>query len=142
MRRTTKNNAGFTLIEVLIVVVVIGILASIAYPSYMESVRKSNRTDAKAGLSDVAQRLQRCFTAYNVFNHTACGVAASVTGGSTVASSEGFYTIAGTITAATFVLTATPVAGTAQAGDARCQSFTLDQAGRRNATGTDPGRCW
>lgn len=140
--RIKKYSSGFTLIEVMIVVVVVAILASIAYPSYMESVRKSNRTDAKAGLSDMAQRLQRCFTAYSAFNHSDCGAASSVTGGSTLTTNEGFYAIAGTINAATFVLTATPISGTTQAGDTRCQSFTLDQAGRRNATGNDPASCW
>lgn len=58
---------GFTLIEVMIVVVLIGILAAIAYPSYQDSVRKTRRTDAKAVLSELAQFMERTYTENNSF---------------------------------------------------------------------------
>lgn len=53
------NGKGFTLIELMIVVAVIGILASIAWPNYQEYIRKSNRAVAKSFLMDVAQRQQQ-----------------------------------------------------------------------------------
>src|SRR5690554_7773304 len=59
---TRYTEKGFTLLELMIVVAVVGILAAIAYPSYMDSVRKSNRADAKAALNDAAQQMQRCYT--------------------------------------------------------------------------------
>jgi type IV pilus assembly protein PilE len=136
------RSSGFTLIELMIVVAIIGIIAGIAYPSYMESVRKSNRSDAKAELNDVAQRLQRCFTAFSSYNNAACGVAAAVTDPNTILSREGFYDISGVITATTYTLTATPVSGTVQANDTRCTTFTLNQAGVRGATGSDDTNCW
>ena len=54
-----KQNKGFTLIELMIVVAIIGILAAIAYPSYQEYVRRTKRTDAQADMMELANRLQR-----------------------------------------------------------------------------------
>ena len=53
---------GFTLIELMIVLVIVGIVASIAYPSYTRYVQKSLRTDAHAGLMQAASELERCYT--------------------------------------------------------------------------------
>jgi type IV pilus assembly protein PilE len=58
-----KVQRGFTLIELMIVVAVIGILASVAYPSYVEQIRKGNRTEGKAALMRTSQTLERFFTA-------------------------------------------------------------------------------
>ena len=54
-----NENKGFTLIELMIVVAIIGILAAITYPSYQEYVRKTKRTEAQAELLDIAQKIQR-----------------------------------------------------------------------------------
>jgi type IV pilus assembly protein PilE len=119
--KATKTH-GFTLIELMVVVAIVGILAAIAFPSYQESVRKANRTDAKASLLNAAQLLDRCFTERNAYNAAGCP---TVTG----TSQEGFYTIAfGTnppLSATTYTLIATPVAGGRQANDPRCTSFSL-----------------
>ncbi|WP_051687412.1 type IV pilin protein [Microbulbifer sp. HZ11] len=137
-----KKHKGFTLIELMIVVAIIGIIAGIAYPSYMESVRKSNRADAKATLNDVAQRLQRCFTTYNAYNHASCGVATTLDGGS-ISSGEGLYSISATsLTATAFTLTAAPVVGKSQAADSKCGSLTLTNTGIRNASGSYGADCW
>lgn len=126
---------GFTLIELMIVVVIIGILAAIAYPSFTEQVRKSRRADATGGLMDAAQRLERCFTQFNAYNNAACNIPATTP--------EGHYTITTPVLAANqFTLVATPVAGGPQAGDPRCATFTLTQAGVRTATGTLGNDCW
>lgn len=58
---------GFTLIEVMITVVIIGILASIAYPSYQEFVKRGNRTEGQAFLSEVAARQERYFAQNNEY---------------------------------------------------------------------------
>ena len=138
-----KKQAGFTLIELMIVVAIIGIISAIAYPSYQESVRKSNRADGKAALNDVAQRLQRCFTAYSSYAHASCAIGQTLSGGGSVNSGEGMYTItASALTATTFSLTAAPVTGTTQAGDTKCASLTLNQAGVEGATGTLGADCW
>ena len=58
LARPWRISRGFTLIELMIVVAIVGILAGIAYPSYMDHVRKGNRAKAQAFLMDVAQRQQ------------------------------------------------------------------------------------
>ncbi|WP_444908670.1 type IV pilin protein [Microbulbifer sp. TRSA005] len=140
-----KKNRGFTLIELMIVVAVIGIISAIAYPSYMESVRKSNRAEAKATLNDVAQRLQRCFTAYSSYNNDNCAVKGEITGGKTLNSENGYYSISGALTTTTFTLTAATVSGSVQGGDSDCANFTLNQAGGKSAKDNSSkaaGNCW
>ncbi|HRL95417.1 MAG TPA: type IV pilin protein [Pseudomonas sp.] len=134
----SRGARGFTLIELMIVVAIVGILAAIAYPSYMDYVRKGNRTDAKTALLQVAQTLERCFTQYSAYNNANC----SVLNAGTVNSAEGFYTVGVVSDATTYTLTATPVAGRAQAGDAKCATLTLNNLGVKGATGTALTECW
>ena len=62
-----KRQSGFTLLELMIVLVIVGILASIAIPSYRDSVRKSNRRAAQAVLMDIANRERQYFIANRAF---------------------------------------------------------------------------
>ncbi|WP_312960342.1 type IV pilin protein [Stutzerimonas nitrititolerans] len=62
MAPTQKSSAGFTLIEVMIVVAIIGILAAVAYPSYQEHVRKAKRADAQTALMELSQFMERHYT--------------------------------------------------------------------------------
>jgi type IV pilus assembly protein PilE len=57
-----KKETGFTLIELMIAVAVVGILASIAYPSYIDHVRKSRRADAQGALMGLSNAMERFFT--------------------------------------------------------------------------------
>ena len=137
--RTNQSTSGFTLIELMIVVAIIGVLAAIAVPMYGSYVEKSRRTDGKAKLMQVAQSLERCFTTLSAYNNNNCDV---VTGGAVAdVSDENFYAVtATTLTSTSFTLTATPQ--NAQANDTDCTTLTLDHLGQRAATGANSGECW
>lgn len=139
MRNQYTRNVGFTLIEVMIVVAIIGILAAFAYSSYQGQVMRSNRSDAQATLNDTAQRLQRCYTTYSAYDNDNCQVYSQLTtGASKIESPEGFYEI--TISddsATTYTLTATAVAPP-QTGDTACDNeMTLTHRGQQA-----PEECW
>ncbi len=130
-----RKHSGFTLIELIIVVAIIGFLMTIAYGYYTDSVISSNRTVGRAALQDAMGTLQKCKTLYGSYNHANCSYA-------NFTSESNFYNITVARTATTFTLTATPVAGQAQAGDAYCTSLTLTNTGLKGGTGTDPAECW
>lgn len=135
-----KKNKGFTLLEVMIVVAILGVLAAMAYNSYLNQVVTSNRTDAKSALNDVAQRLQRCYTTYGAYNDEDCGVFGDLDGGGSIDSSEGLYEITGNVTETQYTLTATPVEPP-QTGDDECAGanrMTLNNTGRRGGG----AQCW
>ena len=139
---------GFTLIELMIVVAIVGILSAIAYPSYAEYIRKGHRADARAGLLQAQQWLERASTATGVYpvSGSAPDYALPSTltwaGDTTKRYTIGFQ---GAPTTATFTLVATRKAGGPQATD-RCGDFTLTNTGIRNivnyAAGTTATECW
>ena len=159
-----QHAPGFTLIELMITVAVVGILAAIAYPSYQDSIRKSRRADAKSALLDAAHRQERFFTENNQYTSVlvapggcigaACGLSLPA-----ATTTDGYYTLtlnapvnaAGRIS--TYTLTATPVAGKSQAHDSSCEAFTLNHLGVKcikngakcsniAANKADVAQCW
>lgn len=112
----------------MIVVTVIGILASIAIPSYQEYVRRGYRAEARAGLLQAAQWMERAMTATGVYP-----TAAELGSTALVTVPSGTYGIAASArTNATYTLTAT--ARNSQVGD-KCGNFTLGHDGLRGANG-------
>lgn len=136
-----QNKRAFTLIELMIVIVIVGILASIGYPSYTSYVQKSRRTDARVSLLDYTVSLEKRYTQLNRYPTAAeMGITASTK------SSEGYYLISYTQTDDTYTLTATADASGPQKDDSSCLVLTIDQLGLRKggaaAGSVSVGNCW
>lgn len=148
---TYKNSKGFTLIELMITVAIVGILAAVAYPSYTSYLAKGRRADARVQLASAQQWTERFYS--ENFNY------ATDTAGNTVTSTfniQAFSTsprvgdgtalynvnLAVAATSQAYTITAAPIAGRVMAADA-CGSFTLNSTGRRGVTGTEALlTCW
>lgn len=133
-----SRRRGFTLMELLIAVVVAGLLAAVAYPSYQQQVAKGRRTDAKQALLELSQKMERFYTERGTY----IGATLGSSGLYPAASAGGFYDLS--ITSQTldaFTVKATPKG--AQAGDA-CGSFTYNQVGEQGVTSANQtaAKCW
>lgn len=136
MRR--RYQAGFTLIELMIVVVIVGVLTAIAYPSYQQSVLRSSRADAQADMLELTQWLERRYTVNGVYPDPA---AVPLPFATSPRSGAARYNLALNVPAGgqTFVLTAIPAA--AQAQD-RCGTLTMNQQGVTTPATTPALTCW
>jgi type IV pilus assembly protein PilE len=148
MKSSLTRMAGFTLMELMIVVAVIGVLAGIAYPSYSNYVLRANRSEAQAMLNDAAARQERYYAQNYAYITTTADLGklgmrnTTGTGSSTAVKSDtGKYALSVGSTN-TYTLTATPQG--AQTGDTKCGNLTLDAAGTKgaSATGAVVADCW
>jgi type IV pilus assembly protein PilE len=154
-----RAQLGFTLMELMVTIAIIGILASIAIPSYQDSVKKSRRADVKAVLLGLANAMERHFTEKNTYCHVAtggatvaaCGAAGNDTGtpdagvlGFTIPNATTtFYTVTiSAVAPSSYTLQAVPAG--AQTGD-KCGNFILEHTGEKkvaNSTSTPATDCW
>jgi type IV pilus assembly protein PilE len=152
--------AGFTLVELMIVIVIVAILAAIAIPAYQHEIQESRRTEARTAILDLAAREQRFFATNNTFtnNFANLGYAAVGSNPASVTVGSGYYQVAinvpatapdpnsGNLAPPSFSITATPAAGSPQLSDTACASFTVDSAGyqsaQNSATADDTATCW
>lgn len=137
---------GFTLIELMVVVAIIGILASIAYPSYLDHIQRTGRTDGKAKLAEILSAQERFYSQNQRYTTDLSSNAGLGYGANPIPSTEGRYTIsaaacAGGVIANCVVLTATRAGP--QLADTKCGNLSIDSRGTRGSTGTDPvDNCW
>jgi type IV pilus assembly protein PilE len=141
---------GFSLIELLTAVMIVGILASIAIPTYTSQVRKSRRTEARTALLDVASREERLFSTTNAYSNAPADIGYGAAGTTfPMAIGSGYYNVNVTVAAgppAGFTVTATPVSGKGQDKDTQCASFSVDEAGRQtskdSSANDSSANCW
>lgn len=138
-----RDERGFTLVELMIVLVVVAILTTVAYPSYSEYVVRSKRTEGKAALLDAAQAVERHFTNHNTYPSDLAAAGVRTFSGDNA--SDASYTIAiaagatGSL-ASSFTLTATPTNGHA---DPKCGNLSVNQLGVKGETGSlTAAECW
>lgn len=154
MRKLKGTQKGFTLIEMMVVIVIIGIIAALAYPSYQRYIMRAHRVDARNMLQEIAQRLEQNFSATRRYDQdnkstpdtiddamlAAWGMSQSPSSG------DVRYNISFSVvpTETTYTLQAVPVG--AQADD-ECGTFTLNQSNLKTADGEGgraeiSRRCW
>lgn len=141
-----RPSKGFTLIEVMIVVLIISILAALAYFNYGKYAFRARRADGKEWLARVASAQERFYTNFNVYATSLTGGPPTGLGFAAATSEKGYYTVATangpTGDTQSYQLTATPVAGSAQAGDA-CSTLVINNQNKKTATGPqNNGPCW
>ena len=139
-RNTMTKELGFTLIEVMITVVIVAILASVAVPSYMSSVRDSRRADAKQALLAAAQTMESFYAMNMTYVGSSTGTTPTIfTTKVPKDGTERYYTLSFTAAPTAFGYTLQAVPQGSQAGD-RCGTLSLNRTGATSAaSATD---CW
>ena len=137
------RKSGFTLIELMVVLLIVGILGAVAVPSYRQYVIRSHRTEAKTALLRLAANQERHYLQNNTYTDDlqALGFATGV-------SDNGVYTLSVPIAdATTYQAVAVPTPGGGTSGldmrqDEACVQYTVDAAGQRLAFPDPDGTCW
>lgn len=133
------RRAGFTLVELMIVLIVLGILVGVAVPSYQNYVIRANRTEARAALLEISQNLERCFTRFNRYDHANCTLNPAPP---YLTPNKAYQIQIPQRTQTAFTVEAVPQ-GRQAARDTLCGVFRINQAGQRTVTGSGtPRDCW
>ena len=145
---TRSREHGVTLLELMVVIVIIGIMATVAIPSYRSYLLRAQRTDATGALLRIAAAQEKFYLQNNRYATEAERASAPPAGLGIPATEHGYYQLAidNDDTSLDFTATATVIGGGAQDKDAACRAFTINQAGARTATNSadasNTAQCW
>jgi len=141
LRSMLKCQPGFTLVELMVTVAILGIISAVAYPGYTQYVLRANRAEVGAILLETVQFLEQNYTTANRYDQTSAGVdivLPYLTSPKTGTTKYNITAAYGAAPAQTFTLSAAPAG--VMTGDA-CGTYTLDNAGIQGSGGT-PAECW
>jgi type IV pilus assembly protein PilE len=161
-QQAARSSGGFTLIELMVVVVIASILISIAVPSYMTQIRQSRRTEAKTAVLDAAGREERFFsTNASTYTATAANLGYNGLGAANPVGSGYYYLLVcspansncapglnmpNPPAAPSYTIVAVAAAGQSQVNDTQCGMFAVDSIGQQYAVTTAAAQntayCW
>lgn len=145
--RQHREVGGFTLIELMVAVVIVALIAAIAYPAYRKTLLKSRRSDAKVSLMQFAQEFEQCYAQYGTYDPSKITACPPVESGTPKVSQDGYYTISvSNLGSGTYTLSATPTSKGGQDDDTTCSKFTINQTNDETASNTGgattTSTCW
>jgi type IV pilus assembly protein PilE len=138
MIQRARAAAGFTLIELMIVVAVVAILAAIAVPAYQEHIVKTRRATGAGCMMEMAQFMERFYTTNMRYDRTAGGAAVALPATQCVTETAEWYTIQlrdGATNATAYVIEAVPQ-GSQATKDTKCATIAVDQTGQKSESGS------
>lgn len=137
-----EKRQGFTLIELMVAVAIVGVLAAIAYPSYLGAVTKSARAEAKGVMFDLSQMEERYFTNNDAYLTVSAPLNQAPAGwknysGSSLSARK--YNISVAVNGSTFTISAAPANGFS---DSTCGTLTLTDDGTKGSAVGASSPCW
>jgi type IV pilus assembly protein PilE len=138
MNRLSRAAAGFTLIELMIVIAIVGLLASLSYSTYTQQVAKGRRAAARALIQDVLQHEERYYTLNNTYTVTLTDMGYPAT----LHTNGDTHNITLAVPTGGAIATSVAVKATALITDAKCTSMTLTSTNAQSGTGSQSSVCW
>jgi type IV pilus assembly protein PilE len=143
MKLLNFSSRGFSLLEVMVALVIVGILAAVAFPAYQDSVTKTRRAEGQAALLDLQNRMERYFIDNNSYADANIGGGDADEILSSAATENGWYNLQISSTATTYTLSAVPQ-GAHATNDTKCGTLSITNLGVKSESGTatDAKDCW